>query len=153
GLLLPPDRAESRNSTAARGTIDHAAEVVRRYEDQRRSRTWNNTSSVSLKSRAGGWPGVPTLGSGAPLTTLKVDLVEQENMMKAVVQLKYGTYDAVLQLREVEKPVVRDDEVLVRVRAASMHVDVWHVVTGRPYVLRLVGNGLRRPMTQIPGTD
>src|SRR5215510_8671687 len=74
-------------------------------------------------------------------------------MMKAVVQLKYGTPDAVLQLREVEKPVVRDDEVLVRVRAASMHVDVWHVVTGRPYVLRLVGNGLRRPMTQIPGTD
>ncbi len=60
-------------------------------------------------------------------------------MMKAIVQDKYGSPDEVLHLREIDKPVVGDDEVLVQVRAASVHADVWHVVTGRPYVLRLMG--------------
>ena len=46
-----------------------------------------------------------------------------------------------------------DDEVLVRAHAASVHPDIWHVVTGRPYVLRLMGAGLRRPKQVIPGTD
>jgi NADPH:quinone reductase-like Zn-dependent oxidoreductase len=41
----------------------------------------------------------------------------------------------------------------VRVRAASVHPDVWHVVTGRPFVLRLMGSGLRRPRYRVPGTD
>ncbi len=63
--------------------------------------------------------------------------------MKAIVQYKYGPPDDVLQLREIDKPVIRDDEVLVRVRAASIHPDVWHVVSGRPYVLRLMGAGGR----------
>jgi len=43
--------------------------------------------------------------------------------------------------------------VLVRVRAASVHPDVWHVVTGRPYVLRLMGAGLFKPKNPVPGTD
>ena len=42
---------------------------------------------------------------------------------------------------------------LVRVRAASVHADVWHVVMGLPYVLRLMGSGLRKPKNPIPGTD
>lgn len=46
-----------------------------------------------------------------------------------------------------------DDEVLVRGRAASVHPDVWYVVTGRPYVLRLMGAGVLRPKHPIPGTD
>ena len=74
-------------------------------------------------------------------------------MMKAIIQDKYGSPDDVLQLREIDKPVVGDDEVLVRVRAASVHPDVWHVVTGRPYVLRLMGAGLLRPKNPVPGTD
>jgi NADPH:quinone reductase-like Zn-dependent oxidoreductase len=73
--------------------------------------------------------------------------------MKAIVQDRYGPPDAVLKLRDIEMPMAGDDEVLVRVRAASLHVDVWHVVTGRPYVVRLVANGLRRPKGLIPGTD
>ncbi len=73
--------------------------------------------------------------------------------MKAIVQDKYGSPDEVLKLREMEKPVVGDDEVLVRVRAASVHPDVWHVVTGRPYILRLSGSGLRKPKNPTPGTD
>lgn len=73
--------------------------------------------------------------------------------MKAVVQEKYGPADEVLHLREVDTPAIGDDEVLVRVRAASVHPDVWHAVTGRPYVLRLMGAGVRRPVHPIPGTD
>jgi NADPH:quinone reductase-like Zn-dependent oxidoreductase len=74
-------------------------------------------------------------------------------MMKAIVQDKYGSPDDVLQLREIDKPLVKDDEVLVRVRAASVHPDVWHVVSGLPYVLRLMGAGLLKPKNSIPGTD
>ncbi len=72
--------------------------------------------------------------------------------MKAIVQEKYGSPDD-LELREVDKPAVGDDEVLVRVRAASVHPDVWHVVSGRPYVLRLMGAGFCKPKNPIPGTD
>ncbi len=73
--------------------------------------------------------------------------------MKAIVQDRYGPPDDVLQHREIDKPVTGDDEVLVYVRAASVHADVWHVVTGRPYVLRLMGAGLFRPKNPVPGTD
>lgn len=73
--------------------------------------------------------------------------------MKAIVQDKYGSPEDVLQLREIEIPAIGDDEVLVRVHAASVHADVWHVVTGRPYVLRLMGSGVLRPKNPVPGTD
>ncbi|UCH26263.1 MAG: NAD(P)-dependent alcohol dehydrogenase [Trueperaceae bacterium] len=72
--------------------------------------------------------------------------------MKAVIQDKYGSPDA-LELREIDKPLIKDDEVLVRVRAASVHPDVWHVVSGLPYILRLMGAGLLKPKNRIPGTD
>ena len=72
--------------------------------------------------------------------------------MKAIVQDAYGSPD-ILELRDIDKPVVEDDEVLVRVRAASVHPDVWHVVTGLPYVLRIMGAGLRKPRNRVPGTD
>jgi NADPH:quinone reductase-like Zn-dependent oxidoreductase len=72
--------------------------------------------------------------------------------MRAVVQDRYGTVDD-LVVAEVAVPAVADDEVLVRVRAASVQPDVWHVVTGRPSVLRLMGAGLRRPRQRVPGTD
>jgi NADPH:quinone reductase-like Zn-dependent oxidoreductase len=72
--------------------------------------------------------------------------------VKAIVQDTYGSPD-VLVLREIDEPVAEDDEVLVRVRAASVHPDVWHVMTGLPYVLRLMGSGLRKPGNPVPGTD
>jgi len=72
--------------------------------------------------------------------------------MKAIVQDKYGSPGA-LELRDVDRPAPKDDEVLVRVRAASVHPDVWHVVRGVPYILRLMGSGLLRPNCRIPGTD
>lgn len=73
--------------------------------------------------------------------------------MRAVVQSGYGDPSAVLQVREVAAPVAAADEVLVRMRAASVHPDVWHVVTGLPRILRLMGSGLRGPEQPIPGTD
>ncbi len=72
--------------------------------------------------------------------------------MKAIVQDRYESPEG-LRLREVPKPAIREDQVLVRVRAASLHPDVWHAVAGRPYVLRLMGSGLARPKHAIPGTD
>lgn len=73
--------------------------------------------------------------------------------MKAIVQDRYGPPDEVLQLREIDRPVPGDREVLVRVRGASVHPDVWHAVTGRPYVMRLIWAGLLRPKNPVPGTD
>src|SRR5687768_987765 len=72
--------------------------------------------------------------------------------MRAVVQRAYGSVDD-LTVGEVPQPEPAADEVLVRVRAASVHPDVWHVVAGRPAVLRLMGSGLRRPGQPVPGTD
>jgi NADPH:quinone reductase-like Zn-dependent oxidoreductase len=72
--------------------------------------------------------------------------------MKAIVQNAYGSTD-VLELREIDRPTVKDHEVLVRVRAASLHADVWHIMRGVPYVLRIMGAGLRRPKNRVPGTD
>jgi NADPH:quinone reductase-like Zn-dependent oxidoreductase len=72
--------------------------------------------------------------------------------MKAIVQSRYGSSD-VLELREIDQPAVRDDQMLVRVRAASVHADVWHVMRGVPYVLRIMGAGVRAPRDGVPGTD
>ncbi|MCX4825577.1 NAD(P)-dependent alcohol dehydrogenase [Streptomyces sp. NBC_01142] len=72
--------------------------------------------------------------------------------MKAIVQEKYGSPDD-LELKEIDKPVVGDDDVLVRVHAAGLDQGVWHLVTGLPYLLRIMGFGLRRPKTRVPGLD
>jgi NADPH:quinone reductase-like Zn-dependent oxidoreductase len=72
--------------------------------------------------------------------------------MKAIVQDRYGSAD-VLEFREIERPTAKDDEVLVRVRASSIHADVWHAMRGIPYVLRFMGSGVRAPKHRVPGTD
>jgi len=72
--------------------------------------------------------------------------------MKAIIQDRYGSPDA-LELTEIDRPAAGEDEVLVRVRAASVHADVWHAMTGQPYVLRILGSGLRKPKNRVPGTD
>lgn len=73
--------------------------------------------------------------------------------MKAVIQSAYGEFEDVLRVCDVERPIPVKDEVLVRVRAASVHADVWHVVKGQPRAVRLFGSGLFRPKGAIPGTD
>lgn len=71
--------------------------------------------------------------------------------MKAIVQDHYGSEES-LELTEVDKPHIGDDEVLVRVYAASVHVGDWILMTGVPKFMRLA-TGLRRPKNRIPGTD
>jgi NADPH:quinone reductase-like Zn-dependent oxidoreductase len=74
--------------------------------------------------------------------------------MKAIAQDRYGDVD-VLELRDIAKPVPEDDEVLVRVHAAGLHRGDWHVMTGLPYLIRLVVPtlGLRRPKVPVLGMD
>ena len=62
--------------------------------------------------------------------------------MKAMVRDAYGPPD-VLELRDIGIPEIADDEVLVRVHAAGVGRDVWHIMTGLPYPIRLAGYGLR----------
>ena len=71
--------------------------------------------------------------------------------MKAIVQDRYGSAD-VLELRDIAAPVVGDADVLVRVLAAGCGPDVWHLMTGRPYLARLMV-GLRKPKVGARGWD
>ena len=73
--------------------------------------------------------------------------------MKAIVQHRYGSPADVLKLEDIDKPIVGDNEVLVRVHAASVHPDIWHAVIGRPYILRVMGSGLLKPNNKVPGLD
>ena len=71
--------------------------------------------------------------------------------MKAIVQDRYGSAD-VLELRDIELPEVGEGEVLVRVRAAGAGPDVWHLMTGQPYMARPM-IGFRAPKQPIRGWD
>jgi NADPH:quinone reductase-like Zn-dependent oxidoreductase len=71
--------------------------------------------------------------------------------MKAIVQDRYGTAD-VLELKDIDEPVVGDDDVLLRVLAASAFIGDWHIMTGLPYLGRLV-IGLRAPKARVRGQD
>ena len=72
--------------------------------------------------------------------------------MKAIVRTRYGSPD-VLALQEVEKPVPKDDEVLVQVHAASVNALDWHTMRGQPFLLRILSSGLRRPKDPRLGVD
>jgi NADPH:quinone reductase-like Zn-dependent oxidoreductase len=72
--------------------------------------------------------------------------------MKAIVQDTYGSPD-VLELRDSDKPGLGDDDLLVRVHAAGVDPGVWHVMAGRPYLVRIMGYGLRAPKTRVRGVD
>jgi NADPH:quinone reductase-like Zn-dependent oxidoreductase len=72
--------------------------------------------------------------------------------MKAIVQDRYGSAD-VLELTDVDTPVVGDDDVLLRVHAAGAHIGDWHIMTGLPYLLRIAGAGLRAPKARVRGID
>ena len=72
--------------------------------------------------------------------------------MKAIVHDRYGSPD-VLELREIDRPVIGDDQVLVRVQAAGVDQGVWHEVAGLPYLFRIAGIGVRAPKNPVPGHD
>src|SRR5919112_940827 len=72
--------------------------------------------------------------------------------MKAMIRDTYGPPD-VLELRDIDIPEIADDEVLVRVHAAGVGRDVWHVMTGLPYPIRIAGYGFRAPKNPVIGSD
>src|SRR5256885_2662033 len=74
-----------------------------------------------------------------------------KNPMKAIVYCDYGL--ANLKLEEVEKPVPNDDQILVRVRAASVNPYDWHFIEGTPKIMRAMGVGLRKPQDTRVGVD
>jgi NADPH:quinone reductase-like Zn-dependent oxidoreductase len=75
-----------------------------------------------------------------------------EPHMKAVIYTTFGSPD-VLEIRDIKKPVPTDDQVLVKVRAASLNPLDWHYMEGMPYVARVMGVGLRKPKSPRLGVD
>jgi NADPH:quinone reductase-like Zn-dependent oxidoreductase len=82
---------------------------------------------------------------------LAMTIRSTNSLMTAIVQDRYGSAD-VLQLREIERPHPRAEEVIVRVRAAGVDFGVWHLMEGLPYAVRL-GTGLRRPRNPVRGLE
>jgi NADPH:quinone reductase-like Zn-dependent oxidoreductase len=74
-----------------------------------------------------------------------------ERTMQAITQDRYGSAD-VLQFGRTARPQIADNEVLLRVRAAGLDRGVWHLMTGRPYLMRLAV-GLRRPKSPVVGRE
>lgn len=78
--------------------------------------------------------------------------VTEVQTMQAIVQDEYGEA-AVLRQEEIARPVAGDDEVLVRVHAAGVDYGAWHLMTGRPNMIRLMGYGVRTPKTRVRGRE
>jgi NADPH:quinone reductase-like Zn-dependent oxidoreductase len=72
--------------------------------------------------------------------------------VKAIVQDVYGSA-GVLELRDIDRPPIGQEEVLVRVRAAGVDPGVWHLMAGEPYLIRAMGFGLRAPKVKVRGRD
>jgi NADPH:quinone reductase-like Zn-dependent oxidoreductase len=72
--------------------------------------------------------------------------------MRAIVQDAYGS-SSVLRLGEIDRPEIAANEVLVEVVAAGMDRGTWHSMAGKPYLMRIMGFGFRRPKNRVPGLD
>ena len=78
--------------------------------------------------------------------------VADPGLMRAVVQDRYGSApEDVLRMAVVDQPSIADDQVLVRVHAASVDRGTWHVMAGLPLPIRVAGFGVRRPKHLNPG--
>ena len=75
-----------------------------------------------------------------------------DTTMQAIVQEAYGSID-VLRYARTTRPVIADDEVLVKVHAAGLDRGTWHMMAGKPYLLRVIGFGYSKPKSPVPGID
>ncbi len=75
-----------------------------------------------------------------------------ESTMRAIVQDSYGSAE-VLRPARIPRPEIAQHEVLLRVHAAGLDRGTWHLMTGTPYLMRVIGFGLRRPKNRVPGVD
>jgi NADPH:quinone reductase-like Zn-dependent oxidoreductase len=74
--------------------------------------------------------------------------------MQAITQRRYGTApEDVLRLEQIATPGIAAGEVLVQVRAAGVDRGTWHLMAGRPYLMRILGFGFRGPRNPVPGLD
>ena len=91
-----------------------------------------------------------------PTTTLEPHsthtLDAQVRTMQAIVQDQYGSAD-VLRLQQVDTPLIGADGVLIRVQAAGVHIGDWHLMSGEPYLMRVIGFGFRGPKARVRGID
>ena len=98
-------------------------------------------------------PGIARLGRDESVQIAASESLESKRgVMRAVVQDGYGSAD-VWRLREIDRPDIASNEVLVKVRAAGMDRGTWHSMTGKPYVMRIMGFGFRRPKNRVAGMD
>jgi NADPH:quinone reductase-like Zn-dependent oxidoreductase len=86
------------------------------------------------------------------MTDASTELERGETSLKAAVYTRYGPPD-VVQITDVEKPVPKDNEVLIRIRAASVNPYDWHFMRGEPYPVRIAAGGLRKPKDTRLGAD
>ena len=80
------------------------------------------------------------------------DPATADGTMQGIVQEAYGTVD-VFGYKRTARPEIADDEVLLKVHAAGLDHGTWHMMTGRPYLLRVLGFGFSKPKNPVPGID
>jgi NADPH:quinone reductase-like Zn-dependent oxidoreductase len=80
------------------------------------------------------------------------ELNDQAKTMQAIVQDQYGSAD-VLKLQDIDTPEIGADDVLIAVHAAGVHIGDWHLMSGEPYLMRVIGFGFRRPKARVRGMD
>jgi NADPH:quinone reductase-like Zn-dependent oxidoreductase len=88
----------------------------------------------------------PVVGSASNISKRPGD------KMRAIVQDGYGSSN-VLRSAEIDRPEIAANEVLIDVAAAGMDRGTWHVMAGKPYLMRVMGFGFRRPKNRVPGLD
>src|SRR4029453_8174162 len=156
-MLRDPTPSRSARATAARRTRS----LVRGLRGAAISRPPSRglttlRCTVTLHRKfSGKEPHMFTAATARPETTSETtSSPSRPATMRAVVQDTSRRAEA-LRLREIAKPVPADGEVLVRVRAAGLDRGVWHVMTGLPYLVRVVvpTMGLRRPKAPVRGMD
>jgi NADPH:quinone reductase-like Zn-dependent oxidoreductase len=89
---------------------------------------------------------------GRKATTTQMNHSADESTMRAIVQDRYGPAE-VLRPARIGRPVIADHEVLIRVHAAGLDRGTRHLMTGTPYLMRVMGYGFRRPKNRVPGLD
>src|SRR5918911_4162312 len=112
--------------------------------DTQREMTSGGMASVAVDDR----PATATTAAREVTTTTAT---ARETTMKAIVQDRYGS-SKVLELRDIGKPAIGADQVLVRVRAAAVNPGDWAIMSGLPYIARPV-YGLLKPKNAVRGTD
>ena len=89
---------------------------------------------------------------GTQAATIGISQAATGVTMHAILQDSYGSAE-VLRSARITRPEIADHEVLLRVHAAGLDRGTWHLMTGTPYLMRVIGFGFRRPKNPVPGVD